>query len=77
MGTPYTDVGPLYSTGTPQALDSSGQRRSFKRSEVRHRHTKTAMEDEDNSVVAGGSPGSTSLGRYSPGYPRGLYSVTQ
>lgn len=75
MGTPYMGEESPYGTPT-QSGDQSSQRRSFRRSEVRHRHTRTATE-EDNGIVGGASPGSTSLGRYSPGYPRGLYSVTQ
>ena len=79
-GSPYGSGDSVYGTpGNLHGVDGSGnQRRStFKRSEVRHRVTKTATEVEDSSMVAGGSPGSTSLGRYSPTYPRGLYSVTQ
>lgn len=78
-GTPYGSGESVYgSPGTNLSLDGSGSQRrtKFMRSEVRHRVTKTATEGEDNGMVEG-SPGSTSLGRYSPTYPRGLYSVTQ
>ncbi|EDO39640.1 predicted protein [Nematostella vectensis] len=79
-GSPYdTTYGASYGGGTPYgtgspAMDGSGNpRRHMMKTEVRHRVTKTASESDDIR----GSPGSTSLGDFSPGYNRGLYSVTQ